>query len=168
MKSVAFSLHSFAGLLYMGVTLFLLGLLVWSTGMGLFVFLLFIGSLELWSEWKERYYGTKRQRTIYKLRELAEELGAKNSPFVKMIDDAEKENRAITTNIGLYTDGQLGLMVLEAGLPPAEQRREIPPLTRWEIIRTAFYSFSLVFILWELNAILSHMPGADIALELMK
>lgn len=55
MKSIAFSVHSFAGLIFLAIGILAAGLIAFIVGLWLFVILLTIGCLELAMEYRKRF-----------------------------------------------------------------------------------------------------------------
>lgn len=55
MKSIAFSVHSFVGLIFLAIGVLAAGIIAYIGGLGLFVFLLLVGCFELAMEYRKRY-----------------------------------------------------------------------------------------------------------------
>lgn len=118
LKSMAFSLHSYLGFACLALGIILSGVLVYLSGMWLFVFLLVIGTIDLFFEYsRDRKGGVKN------------EAGAGNMKNVP---------------------------------------QPMSPMKGMQVFLSGIVYLSIALILWELMKSMKHIPGADIAFEILK
>jgi len=162
-KSVAYSLHSQLGFIFLiiGLALTVVGFLYLK--MGLFLLLLIVGAIELLFEYR-RY---KRSGFVIKLLTVMRDSGdaLTREQRLDLIDDKLLKNR--DSNILVeYEDRRVTYE--EAVMKARKTAGWVPPLVGTEI-GSAVASYFIVFLLlWIVMSITASVPGADLAMELLQ
>jgi len=174
-KSIAFSIHSKIGFMFLALGLIVCGLIAYYSKLGLFLLLLIIGSMDLFFEYSS--YGKGKIRAIKKL-----------------IGEIDKERSDIQAEVGeidmqdylskcRYTEGKQRLiarwralgayrMILERGAEIAQRDWETAEaarrLSRKAILGSACSYLVVAAVLYGLMIFMAHVPGAKIAMDVLR
>jgi Zn-dependent protease len=141
MKSIVFSISSGLGIVFMFIGLLITAFLALAGGYTIFLFLLVIGLIELQAEYSNRK----------KLRQQVEESKAL----------AEKQYVINLAKAGDKTGSA-------SDKDEETEYRELPVMGRLAVLGSAFAYFMITVVLWLNMELMSHIPGAAMALEILK
>lgn len=147
MKSIAFSISSNLGLVFLGLGIIVCGYFALTMGIVLFFILLIVGALELLFEYaRNRDYirlGQSLDASLVRLEDLKQTV-KNNEPHSHLLDELLESYRQDRKNLPILV-----------------------PLNKIGIFASAVSYLGVVGILWALMNLMSHVPAAKLALEML-
>lgn len=176
LKSIAFSLHSSVGIIFLIIGMIIGLSLGMYAGFGLFVFLLFIGGLELLMEWGREYSHKKNLKKF--LSDVQETLCASDADmndivdyvkahdaddeYVKKLTQEKKIQKFAYTSVARASLGYAREAILEY------RKGKKPSMTLLEIGYSTLAYGAVAGILWLLIRWTEHVPEVSAAMEILK
>lgn len=181
LKSIAFSVHSHLGYVFLVIGMLAAGILAFTMHIGLFVFLLFIGALELIVDIRKQ---SKMEQPVksFELGERARiamfmdefyagvEYGIAKSPNLSRReaeihrDEQREEGEGIRTRMLEKLQEDLK----ERRAKMTSNTHVMPPMTTRQIIWASFLFVTVAGLLYGIMSSMNHVPGAAAAMELLK
>jgi len=151
MKSIAFSIHSWFGYVFMIIGIIASIFLAIYAHIWIFILVVILSSLELVVEF---YFNHKRRKEEIEYKEQCDKLNAK-------MDVLRKEH--IEKGIPIPTTS-----VLNVSLPEIEITPEKPTMNIKEIVLAVLQYFALAIILYIFMEDTMHIPGAALAMDILR
>jgi Zn-dependent protease len=168
MKSIAFSMHSVIGVIFLIIGSLVSIFFALVAGYNIFIFLMFIGLIELQAEYSNRKK-IKKQIDEHNA-QVTENAKIASAPYVINLAKNVLDTEIVPVKTGIEISKTSNENQAEKFYSPEEkiEYKEIPSMGKLAIFGSAFAYFLITLFLWLNMEIMSHVPGAAMALDLLK